>query len=216
VVSTQLIEAGVDVDFPCVFRAVAGIDSIAQAAGRCNRNGRSETPCKVSVFEFPEDGGCSFFRQAAQSARKLFNRYAGRLTAPACVDEYFEDFFWKNEQRMDEDGILEQCLPAQSGNIQFRELAKFQMIQSATVPVIIVLEEEAQRLARALEAAEYKGGILRKLQQFTVQIYPYQFDEIKNWLEESVPGIWVLRSSELYSNDTGLKCKPPQGNAFFG
>jgi len=49
-----------------------------------------------------------------------------------------------------------------------------------------------------------------------VQIYPYQFDEIKNWLEEPVPGIWVLRSSELYLGDTGLKCKPPQGNAFFG
>ncbi len=216
VVSTQLIEAGVDVDFPCVFRAVAGIDSIAQAAGRCNRNGRSTTPCQVSVFEFPEDGGCSFFRQAAQSARKLFDRYAGRLTTPACVEEYFEDFFWKNEQRMDEDGIMEQCLPAQSGNIQFRELAKFQMIQSATVPVIIASEEKALGLLRVLEVVEYKGAVLRKLQQFTVQIYPYQFDEIKDWLEEPVPGIWVLRSSELYSDDTGLKCKPPQGNAFFG
>jgi len=71
-------------------------------------------------------------------------------------------------------------------------------------------------LLRVLEVVEYKGAVLRKLQQFTVQIYPYQFDEIKDWLEEPVPGIWVLRSSELYLDDTGLKCKPPQGNAFFG
>ncbi len=217
VVSTQLIEAGVDVDFPCVFRAVAGIDSIAQAAGRCNRNGLSKIPCKVYVFEFPEDAGCSFFRQAAQSASKLFGPFAGKLTNPECVREYFADFFWKNEQRMDEDGIIENyCQPAQSGNIQFRDIAEFQMIKSATKPVIIALEEIAIELVRSLEFAEHKGGILRKLQQFSVQIYPYQLAEIKNWLENPVPGVWVLRSQELYSKTTGLRCKPPEGNAFFG
>lgn len=217
VVSTQLIEAGVDVDFPCVFRAVAGIDSIAQAAGRCNRNGLSETPCKVSVFEFPEESGCSFFRQAAQSAAKLFGPFKGKLTAPECVREYFADFFWKNEQRMDEDGIIEKlCRPAQSGNIQFKDIAKFQMIKSATIPIVVALEENTVKLVRALEFAEHKGGIFRKLQQFSVQIYPYQFEEIKDWLENPLPGVWVLRSEELYSDVTGLKCKPPEGTAFFG
>lgn len=217
VVSTQLIEAGVDVDFPCVFRAVAGIDSIAQAAGRCNRNGLSEVPCKVYIFAFPEDAGCSFFRQAAQSAAKLFGPFSGKLTDPQCVREYFTDFFWKNEQRMDGDGILEDyCLPAQSGDIQFRDIAKFQMIQSATEPVVIALDETALGLVRSLEFAEHKGGLFRKLQQFSVQIYPYQLDEIKGWLESPLPGVWVLRSKELYSENTGLKCKPPQGNAFFG
>ena len=133
VISTQLIEAGVDVDFPCVFRAVAGIDSIAQAAGRCNRNGLSKVPCKVYVFEFSKDGVCSFFRHAAQSAAKLFEPFAGKLTDPECVREYFADFFWKNEQRMDEDGIIENyCQPAQSGNIQFRDIAEFQRSEEHT------------------------------------------------------------------------------------
>ena len=164
VVSTQLIEAGVDVDFPCVYRAVAGIDNIAQAAGRCNRNGFSKTPCKVSVFEFPEESGCSFFRHAAQSAAKLFVPFAGRLTTPECVREYFEDFFWKNEERMDEDGIIEDlCRPAQSGNVQFKDIAQFQMIKSANIPVVVALQENAVELIRALEFAEHKGGILRKL-----------------------------------------------------
>ncbi|MBW2738567.1 MAG: CRISPR-associated helicase Cas3' [Deltaproteobacteria bacterium] len=217
VVSTQLIEAGVDVDFPCVFRAVAGIDSIAQAAGRCNRNGLSKTPCKVSVFEFAEESGCSFFRQAAQSAAKLFGSFSGKLTAPECVREYFVDFFWKNEQRMDEDGIIKDlCRPAQSGNIQFKDIAKFQMIKSATIPIVVALEENAVKLICALEFAEHKGWILRKLQQFSVQIYPYQFAEIEAWLENPLPGVWVLRSEELYSDVTGLKCKPPEGTAFFG
>ena len=217
VVSTQLIEAGVDVDFPCVFRAVAGIDSIAQAAGRCNRNGLSKIPCQVSVFEFTEEAGCSFVRHAAQAAAKLFSPFAGRLTAPECVREYFEDFYWKNEQRMDGDGIIGNlCRPAYMGDIQFRDIAEFQMIQSATKPVIVALEEKALELVRALEFAEHKGGILRKLQQFCVQIYHYQLVGIKDWLESPMPGVWVLRSQELYSEAAGLRCKPSEGNAFFG
>ena len=217
VVSTQLIEAGVDVDFPCVFRAVAGIDSIAQAAGRCNRNGLSKIPRKVFIFEFPEESGCSFFRHAAESAAKLFLPFVGRLTTPECVREYFADFFWKNEARMDEDGIIENwCRPAQSGNIQFKDIAQFRMIKSATIPIVIALKENAVELLRALEFAEHKGRILRKLQQFSVQIYPYQVEEIKDWLENPVPGVWVLRSDKLYSKKTGLKCNPPEGEAFFG
>lgn len=216
VISTQLIEAGVDVDFPCVFRAIAGVDSIAQAAGRCNRNGLSEVPCKVYIFKFTGDNGASFFRAAAQSAEKLFERFKGKLTDPACVREYFADFFWKNEQRMDEDGIIDKCAEAHQGNIQFKDIAKFQMIKSATEPVVIALDKKALELVRMLEFAKHKGGILRKLQQFSVQIYPYQLAEIKDWLENPVPGVWVLRTEEIYSKTTGLRCKPPEGQAFFG
>ncbi len=217
VISTQLIEAGVDVDFPRVYRAIAGIDSIAQAAGRCNRNGLSKTACEVAVFELPDDSGCSFVRQAAQSSAKLFENYKGRLTSPECVREYFADFFWKNEQRMDSDQIIEKwCRIAQNGDIQFRDIAKFQMIESATIPIIIALKETVVELVHSLTFTEHLGGILRKLQQYSVQIYPYQFEDIKDWLENPLPGIWVLRSEELYFKATGLLCKTPEGNAFFG
>jgi len=216
VVSTQVIEAGVDVDFPCVYRAISGIDSIAQAAGRCNRNGRSKTPCPVFVFQFPESDECSFFKQAAQSAKKLFDVFPGQLTSPDCVHAYFEDYFWKNEQRMDADGTLDWCAKAQGGNIQFKELAKFKMINSATVPIIIAFEAEAISLVEALVYVEHAGGILRKLQQYVVQIYLYQFDPIRHCLEEPIPEVWVLRLEDLYSETTGLKCSPPQGTAFFG
>jgi CRISPR-associated endonuclease/helicase Cas3 len=216
VVSTPLIEAGVDVDFPAVFRAVAGIDSIAQAAGRCNRNGLSLTSCKVSIFAFPENSDCSFFRQAAQSAEKLFDRFPGRLTEPECVRAYFEDYFWKNAQRMDMDGIIEDCRKAGGGDIQFKDIDRFRMIQTATIPVIIALNKESRQLVNSLEHAKHKGEILRRLQKYTVQIYPYQLTEIESWLESPLPGVWVLRSEELYSDATGLKCTAPQGEAFFG
>jgi len=215
VVSTQLIEAGVDIDFPCVYRKIAGIDSIAQAAGRCNRNGLNKTPQKVHVFDLPKESKCSFFRKATQSAAKLFKPFAGKLTSPECVSEYFIDFFWKNEQLMDIDGIVDKCMLAQSLNIQFKEIAEFKMIKSATIPIIIALGKNAIELVDSLEFAEHTRAILRKLQQFSVQIYPYQLEEIKDWLENPIQGIWVLRSGELYSETTGLLCKPPESNAFF-
>jgi len=216
VVSTQLIEAGVDVDFSCVFRAISGIDSIAQAAGRCNRNGRSENPCPVFVFTSPEELENSFFRKAAQSAQKLFERFNGDLTSPDCVYEYFLDYFWKNQHRMDVDGTLDLCRKAQKGDIQFKDIDAFQMIKTATLPVVIAIERESVDLIRQLEFVEHPGSIFRKLQQYSVQVYPYQFNEIRFWLENPHPGVWVLRSSELYSEQTGLKCKPPEGCAFFG
>ncbi len=109
VVSTQVIEAGVDVDFKSVFRAVCGIDNIAQAAGRCNRNGNSKEPLPVKVFAFPDEATNSYFRKAAQSAQKLFQHFNGDLTSPDCVREYFMDYFWKNQHQMDEDQTLERC-----------------------------------------------------------------------------------------------------------
>lgn len=215
VISTQLIEAGVDVDFPCVFRAVSGIDSIAQASGRCNRNGLSKTPCKVFLFQFPEENRCAFFKQSSQSAQKLLDQFAGILTTPECVKAYFEDYFWKNEQRMDLDGIIEICKKAQNGNIQFRDIAEFKMIKSASIPIVIAFDKKAVQLVNSLKFIKYKRGVLRKLQQYTVQVYPYQFEALSNWLETPEIGIHVLFTKDLYSDKTGLQCIPPEGSAFF-
>ncbi|ACF43894.1 CRISPR-associated helicase/endonuclease Cas3 [Pelodictyon phaeoclathratiforme] len=214
VVSTQLIEAGVDVDFPCVFRVVAGIDSIAQAAGRCNRNGLHEKACQVFVFSFADLPITPFIKQAAQSAEKLFDLFKGKLTSPECVREYFYDYFWKNQQRMDSEGIVSLCQTAQSGEIQFKKLADFEIINSATIPVIIALDQNSLTMVEELKYSKYKGRILRKLQKYTVQIHSNQIKEIQKSLEVIVPGIFVLISDVLYSSNTGLKCSTPQGNAF--
>ena len=217
-VSTQLIEAGVDVDFECVYRVIGGIDSIAQAAGRCNRNGRSPISCPVYVFSFPDSSENAYFRMSAQSAKKLFARFEGDLTAPECVHAYFEDYFWKNTHRMDSDGIVEMCRThtACKGEFQFKDIAAFQMIQTATRPVVVAIEPEAAALVAQLPFAGHSRAIRRKLQRYTVQVYTHQLTELHTWLENPCPDLWVLRSEELYSELTGLKCAPPQGCAFFG
>ncbi|MDY6825229.1 MAG: CRISPR-associated helicase Cas3' [Thermodesulfobacteriota bacterium] len=214
-ISTQLIEAGVDVDFPVVFRATAGMDSIAQAAGRCNREGRNDKG-QVHLFKFKEETPHPHFRQTAQCAELLFDKFSGQLLEPGCIHEYFLHYYWLNTHRMDEDNIVETCNSGQQGNIQFKDIARFQMIKTATCPIIIALEDEAISLVDQLNFMEYSAPVLRGLQQYTVQVYPYQLADLDGWLEQPKPGIFVLQSPELYSDQTGLICKPPEGAAFFG
>ena len=215
VVSTQLIEAGVDIDFPVVFRVSAGMDSIAQAAGRCNREGLQDQG-EVFIFQFEADPPPGFFRQTSQCAEPLLNQYAGRLLEPSCIHEYFLSYYWINENRMDNDGIIKLCNQGGTGDIQFKDIAEFQMIKTATCPIIIALEDEAVSLVKQLDFMEHGGSILRKLQQYTVQVYPYQLADLDGWLKQPKPGIFVLCSPQLYSDRTGLICTPPEGEAFFG
>ena len=214
VISTQLIEAGVDIDFPVVFRIAAGMDAVAQAAGRCNREGRNSIG-RVFIFKLENGTPPGYFRQTMQCAERLFDRFSKHLLGPECIREYFLDYYWLNQNRMDGDGIIERCNQCVRGDIQFKDIAEFRMIKTATIPVIIALEDEALSLIMQLDYIEHRGPILRRLQQYTVQIYPYQFDELSNWLENPKSGIYVLRSAELYSDKTGLLCDPPQGEALF-
>ncbi len=213
VVSTQLIEAGVDVDFPVVFRMAAGMDAVAQAAGRCNREGRRSVG-KVFIFRMPDSAPPGYFRQTMQCAEPLFDRFQSNLLGPECIHEYFLNYYWLNQNRMDADGIVELCKIGSRGDIQFKDIADFRMIKTAAIPIIIALEAKAVSLIRQLDFIEYSGPVLRKLQQYTVQVYPFQFEELRDWLETPKPGINVLRSPELYLEKTGLLCSPPKGEAF--
>src|SRR5690606_441451 len=98
-VSTSLIEAGVDVSFPWVFRALAGVDSIAQAAGRCNRNAELPGLGRVVVFE-PETGENNEFspppelRQLADAARQVLLRHRADPLSLDAVRDYFQQVYW--------------------------------------------------------------------------------------------------------------------------
>ncbi|WP_339138108.1 MAG: DEAD/DEAH box helicase [Candidatus Electrothrix sp. GW3-4] len=220
VVSTQLIEAGVDVDFPVVFRCLAGMDSIAQAAGRCNREGRRELG-EVFIYEPENMPSAGYFRQTADSAKRLFQPFAEKLLEPECIRSYFDDYFWKNQHRMDEDSILECCRAGtQRAEFAFEDIAEFRMIDNANQAIIIARDDEAAELVRQLKYAEFPKAILRQLQRYSVQVYPNQFRELKKgWLNQPVPGldIHVLQQDNaevLYSKRTGLQCEAPEGQGF--
>ncbi|MDE2115080.1 MAG: CRISPR-associated helicase Cas3', partial [Hyphomicrobiales bacterium] len=111
VVATSLIEAGVDVDFPLVFRAEAGLDQIAQAAGRCNREGRRTVDAsQVIVFETDKSSTEMAQRWAAtKGVMRAIERgdILGGLLDPPAIEAYFREIYWlKGEEELDKHGIL--------------------------------------------------------------------------------------------------------------
>lgn len=181
VVSTQLIEAGVDIDFPVVYRAIAGIDSIIQSAGRCNREGKLE---KGSVFVFRP---CSeyakvkgYLERTAKVAEMVFREHKDPISLEA-IDCYFKMLYeLEGKKALDRKGILDYF--EERGNFlefDFQTAAReFKLIESNTYPIVIPYNEEAERLINIARFSKYPLSIARKLQQFTVSVYEYEYKEL--------------------------------------
>lgn len=180
VVSTQLIEAGVDVDFPVVYRAMAGLDSIAQAAGRCNREGRLSEPGRVVVFQPDQLPPPGYLRQAAQVTIKLLR--SGQLNdplSPQAIQAFFTDLNTQGDR--DKHGIC-RLLKADNSldtplGIQFREAAeKFRLIDDKGIGVIVPFcpdgyeETPIDQWLAMLDQDGSQKWIHRKLQRYSVTL----------------------------------------------
>ena len=180
-VSTSLIEAGVDVDFPLVLRAEAGLDSIAQAAGRCNREGRrSPDSSEVRVFSVAEDWPMPpELKQFGQAARSIFRQFEDPLSLDA-INAYFRELYWQKDKKLDRHEILDRLQKSTVDSFPFEWIAdKFRMIESTMIPIIIPYKQEAEEALRALEHAERVGSIAKKLQPFLVQIPEQAYKALK-------------------------------------
>jgi CRISPR-associated endonuclease/helicase Cas3 len=222
-VSTSLIEAGVDIDFPRVFRAETGLDSIAQAAGRCNREGnRALEESIVSVFQSPQWPAPPELEQLAGNMRSVMRNHAGDLLAPEAMNLYFRHVYHgkssgsvdgldsKNLMKMHSDHISALTFP-------FQNIAKaLSMIDSHLLPVIVPIDKVAQQLIQDLRFSQSVGGIARKLQMYLVQIPKTGFDALRQFgaiacIEPEKFGdqFWVLEKMDLYSNTAGLSWHDP-------
>ncbi len=214
VVSTQLIEAGVDIDFPVVLRAMAGIDSLVQAAGRCNREGKLSYPGEFFVF-MPEKGlPPGHFRQSGDAAQTVFRHHGEDPFSLDAVEEYFRTFYWQQgNERLDERDILADLEEdVERLNFPFRRVSqKFKVIRDGQESVIIPWDEEGERLVGALRYAEHPGGLLRRLQRYVIQVPPrILFSLISVGSVEKVQDRFnVLINMDLYRDDLGLCPEDP-------
>ena len=209
VVSTQLVEAGVDIDFPVVYRAMAGLDSIAQAAGRCNREGKLNKEGKlgrVVVFIPPRKAPVGILRKASETATRMLE---GGLADPidhSVFTPYFSELYWKANS-LDGKGIIKLLTPdtAECG-IQFRSAADAFRIIEDNMQGILVPYGEGEELIGELKALGPERWLLRKLQRYSVNIYMNQFNELRDRgsLEEVSPGIFVLTCGIEYDAIVGL------------
>jgi len=174
VIATSLIEAGVDVDFPLVMRAEAGLDSVAQAAGRCNREGKRPSENSFVWIFAPEDKWQAPPELATQAAvmRLTADEFSDNLLSAQAVAAYFAELYQLKGSELDNKKILKMHNDTgQSLDFPFQTIAdKFRMIESHMQPLIIPFDVEVENLISSLHHADHIGGLLRKLQPYTVQI----------------------------------------------
>ncbi len=221
-ISTQLIEAGVDISFPVVYRATAGLDSIAQAAGRCNREGEC-APDLGHVYIFtPEDTLPVQFRTQAQSTESVLRRHADDALSLEAIRAYFNEYFWfKGKDRLDKHRLLAKdslrtLNPTCSKEIDvcFRSAAEaFRLIDQATHSVIIPWGKGKaliDDLRRTTEPAP-RNRLARSLQRYTVSLYEHDYRKLLDGgaIELLHQQYAILSNTDLYTEDIGLDTGAP-------
>jgi CRISPR-associated endonuclease/helicase Cas3 len=167
VVTTQLIEAGVDIDFPVVYRELAGVDSIIQAAGRCNREGKRPMG-NVFIFQIEERKRRGYLARTASYGEETIRKYTpAALDSTDAIRFYFERIF--SVEELDKNDIMNRIneIPLQ---YPFKDIAQdYKLIENTMVSIIVPYNEEAKQL---IEQLSYNpSGVIRKLQRYTVNVY---------------------------------------------
>jgi CRISPR-associated endonuclease/helicase Cas3 len=206
VISTQLVEAGVDLDFPVVFRALAGLDSIAQAAGRCNREGKLKLG-QVIVFVPPSQIPPGPLRQAAGIGRRLLGRHPLDPLTPENFMQYFQELYWLKGDGLDARRILPDLVSKELCQINFRSAAaKFQIIDGSKYQSVLVRYGEGSELIELLRQVGLERWLMRKLQRYVVNLPKYVHSRlvVEGSIHEVYPGVFIQENSNLYDSVLGF------------
>lgn len=220
VVSTSLIEAGVDVDFPTVYREQCGLDSLLQAAGRCNREGRRPAAqSRVVRFCLQDSPAPQMLRQGI-GALEYTLRHHEDLNTPGAIHCYFHELFYRIQSRyaLDQKGILAAFEEGIDGcEYPFAQVAeRFRVIDAPTRTVYLPVGQGAA-LCEKLRRGYISRTLLRQLGIYGVCCYRQQFDALNDAgaLECLPDGNAILRDTGCYNPHTGLSLDCETGLGIF-
>lgn len=203
VVSTQLIEAGVDLDFPVVFRAMSGLDSIAQAAGRCNREGKLEGLGNVYVFETERKSPRGHLFQAETVGRNCLKSLTDPLH-PNSFTSYFEELFWvKGDERLDSKDI-----EYLKKTYQFESISNaFRLISEDTVSILVPYGKGIDLILELKKLSQLNPSFLKKMQRFMINVRREHYNElIKTQVVSQKFGcISYLEVESYYDSNVGFR-----------
>ena len=201
--STQLIEAGVDFDFPCVFREIAPLESIIQSAGRCNREGKMPEAGNVFIFAIEDAGAPSKqYRSLAEFANSLYKNNEALL--------YEHDFFGEYYRK-----VFRLFIPEDIKNIEksrlgfnFKAVAgAYHLIENKTTPIFILCDESSD----LYEHIRYKSFLsrddYRAMQQYSVQVYDNFIRDNIGKIGKEPQGYWKWYGG--YSDKYGISTDNP-------
>jgi CRISPR-associated endonuclease/helicase Cas3 len=201
-VSTQVVEAGVDLDFPAVYRVLGPLDRIVQAAGRCNREGNMDELGQVFVFELEEGSmppkGSEYAKATGKTQQILQQAQLEDLHQPQIFTNYGNALYQlesADKHTIQQD--RENCL--------FETVAsKFKLIDDDTYPVIICFNDEVEKLLRKIKHRGLFTSDYRDLQPYTISIRQFEFRRHRKSIEQPIAGVEFYIWNDTYDPIKGL------------
>lgn len=216
VISTSLVEAGVDLDFHSVYRQLSGVDSMIQAAGRCNREGkRNVEDSMVSIFQFDQKENVPG-QQRQIDISKVLIADGKDISSLDGIQQYFQSLYHFEAASLDKKNILGLF---QNKNYQFETAAKkFKLIEEDTTTIFISREPEAKEILQQIKCQGYTKRTMRRAGQYCVQLYANDIEKLRGaGMLREVSGdmndFMELVSEEQYTEDMGLDLGIESGTA---
>ena len=221
VVSTSLIEAGVDLDFPVVFRGMAGLDSIIQAGGRCNREGKQDGAI-VYVYQPDSKYVLPSVLKRPGEVTKMIMGYSEDIASPEAIKEYFDRLYYC-EGSLDYYSIisgLNEAVGRRRGALNFEMISReFHFIEEQNARLILIPKnDESKQIAENVRYAKHSidRQLYRKMGKYCVNVYDHQYKELLPALSVIDESLAILEIENMYDDETGLKFSFEGGDGIFG
>lgn len=215
-ISTSLVEAGVDLDFQSVYRQLAGVDSMIQAAGRCNREGKREVrDSKVFLFQFEEKENVPGQRLQIDVAKLLLSE-GEDISSLDGIEKYFQWLYRFRGESLDKKKILQEF---QDKQYNFAKVGKeFKLIEEDTKTIFVGREPEAEELLQQIRCQGYTKSTMRKAGQYCMQLYENEFEKMRGAgmlspVSEDIEDFYELVEKDQYTDEMGLKMDVESGMA---